>query len=216
MSTPFSCEWSPNCGPMEGWFPYKPVVPMTAFMLQRMAGTDPFRSLGATLEIAVLPVLPTMIRMFQLVLLVLVSGISACASTQEWYSDAGDGPTPESWMNVSQFVLVVIGEGDQPVGAIRFETSPETVDACGLTMNRARLISDSSGIVPENWYRSDSIPSGYLVTGDRLQIVLNAPICDDNYLVRAKLVDGGGAGVFYWSSPWDHKILGNVAVAVVH
>jgi hypothetical protein len=157
-----------------------------------------------------------MTRVQRLALLFLVLGVSACAPTQEWYSDAGNGPTPESWVEVSEFVVVVIGDRDQPTGAIRFETSPETVDACGLTMNRARLISDSSGIVPESWYQKDDIPSGYLVSGDRLRVVLNAPICDDNYLIKAKLVDGGGAGVFYWSSPWDHKILGNVAVAIVN
>lgn len=180
-----------------------------------MTASDPYQPVGVAPEIEVSPLIPTMIRVIRLPLLVLVFGVASCASTQEWYSDAGDGPTPESWAEVSQFVLVVIGDGDQPAGTIRFETMPDTVDACGLTMKRARLVSDSSGIVPESWYQKDAIPSGYLVSGDRLQMVLNAPICDDNYLVRAKLIGGGGAGVFYWSSPWDHKILGKVAVAIV-
>ena len=143
--------------------------------------------------------------------------LAGCATTENWYDDAGSGPTPDGWKKTGLLIVVVTDDHHEPLGSFKLRLTNEHLDTVEPdSWPVAWLVeSDLPSTIPDAWIGNQEVPSAYSIDGDRIIMNLNASIVDDNIMLRGKLVQDSAAGIIFWSSPFGHKVHGNfVAVKV--
>lgn len=141
----------------------------------------------------------------------------ACVATPSKFEELADQPTPSSWVSPSRWQFTITGK-DRPSGTLTLSLGEEVVQTCvGGSWKRATMIATSISNPPlHHWYRPTSeggagLFPAYQIKGRNLQVVLNAPVCDNDWVLRGVLTEAGATGQFATEGMFGGEVLGTFA-----
>lgn len=125
-----------------------------------------------------------------------------CASTHSDFERLSALPTPTVWEQPSTWTFAISNSEDELVGTLTLELLDAPAETCGGEGWRlARPVVANLDNPPLNdWYSEDNKTSAlypaYRIEGKYLWLVLNAPICDNDWTMRGELSEFGATGRF--------------------
>jgi hypothetical protein len=142
------------------------------------------------------------------------------AASPSKYEELARQPTPATWASGSPWHFTITGK-DHQGEALTLFFGDEPVQTCVAgSWKLATMMGTSISNPPlEDWYRAASeggagLYAAYQIVGRNLHVVLNAPVCDNNWVLRGVLSETGAAGRFVAESPYGSEILGTFATAL--
>jgi hypothetical protein len=151
-----------------------------------------------------------------LLALLIPAVLVACASRALQYSDLAKLETPAAWAVASEWTIHIVGRKRAEVGDLTLALTGEEVSTCaGGGWKRAVLIATSIEHPPlKHWYATrddwgEGLYPAYLIEGQNLWVLLNAPICDDDLALRGVLTSDGARGKFVTEGMFGGETLGS-------
>lgn len=135
--------------------------------------------------------------------LVLLAG--ACSSQKLDFSRLSAETTPGAWKTGTQWTFVVTGLKREVRGGIILVLLDEPAKTCSSgDWKRARIVSTTVHDPPlTTWYGEPhgmlgGLYPAYEIHGRYLHVLLNAPICDNDWTLRGELTEQGATG--FWAT----------------
>jgi hypothetical protein len=146
--------------------------------------------------------------------------VVACAATPPKYEKLAKQPTPSIWASPSPWPFTIEGRDHQGETLTLFFGN-ELVPACAAGAWRLATMMGTSISNPplEHWYTAASaggagLHAAYQLVGRNLHVVLNAPVCDKQWVLRGTVSETGATGRFATEGPSGGEILGTFATAL--
>jgi hypothetical protein len=148
--------------------------------------------------------------------------VMSCSTLTPNYSTLRALPTPSAWHAPSTWTFVISDRKSTVLGGFTIELLTDDATTCeGGDWKIARLVSTTLDKPPlKHWY-TDSAQGGaglhaaYQIEGRYIYVLLNAPVCDNDWALRGEVTDRGAQGTFGTEEMFGGKLIGEFrAVAV--
>ena len=143
--------------------------------------------------------------------------VAGCATPIDPFTELSTLPTPPVWDKPGTWSFQITGLRGEGLGGFDMHLTGNDVETCSSgDWKRAKMVSENTTPYPlESWYNSYDLFPAYMISGQMLLVQLNAPICDDEYLLRGHLNNGGAGGAFETSTMFSSEKIGEfVAVPI--
>jgi hypothetical protein len=147
----------------------------------------------------------------------------ACASGAPQYSDLAKRETPAAWTVPSEWTIHIFGRKREDYGVLTLALTGEAVVTCdGEGWKRAAVIATSIEHPPlKHWYATreelgEALYPAYLIDGQNLWVLLNAPMCDNDWALRGVLTSDGASGKFVTEGMLGGETLGSFVAEKAH
>ena len=142
--------------------------------------------------------------------------LASCAARVPQYAGLAKLETPRAWAGQSEWRVHVVGQKREEIGEITLVFTGDEVQTCVAgNWKRAEMKSTSVKDPPlHHWYTKKSeggaaLYPAYLIEGQNLWVLLNAPICDNDWELRGVLSSDGATGEFSAGGLLGSKTLGS-------
>jgi len=128
--------------------------------------------------------------------------LAGCAAPLTQYQRLAALETPAAWREGGAWTFHVVGTHRQDIGDLTLRLTDQAAQTCnGDGWRRAEVLATSIESPPLNhWSGAGAGTPGpypaYLIEGRNLWLLLNAPICDNDWTMRGALKDHGAEGTF--------------------
>lgn len=144
---------------------------------------------------------------------VILALCAACTASPSIYALLSSQPTPSAWASKGIWAFDLSDRQQMELGTVVFEMTDEVVSTCSSgTWLRARLKSTTFKSLPlQNWYDENAptpLYAAYGITGRNLLIQLNAPICDNDLILRGELSEASAQGTYASEAMLGGEVLG--------
>jgi len=122
---------------------------------------------------------------------------AACAPRID-FAHLATQPTPAAWASASTWRFAILDRDGSPQGDIVMELTDEITKTCSDgKWKRARFKGGTFTNLPlAGWYGKQQLHPAYVISGQSILMQLNAPLCDNDIVLRGALTATGASGTF--------------------